>query len=106
MQPTTAAPSVQPTTRTTSAESSKDQPIQRTSSESGDVATGTQVVPLSSAPTSNKTPPPASPHALPAKAALEAELTEVVHEQKGSNQRLKVLTEAFNGLLAKNNGSA
>ena len=52
VQPTTAAPSVQPTTRTTSAESSKDQPIQRTSSESGDVATGTQVVPPSSAPSS------------------------------------------------------
>ena len=33
-------------------------------------------------------------------------MKEVVHEQKGSNQRLKVLTEEFKGLLAKNNGSA
>ena len=49
------------------AESSKDQPIQRTSSESGDVTTCTQVVPPSSAPSSNKTPPPVSPHALTAK---------------------------------------
>jgi len=61
-------PTGQPTTRTAlcvpagddsvigpPAESSKDQPIQRTFSESGDVATGTQVVPLSSAPSSRYT---------------------------------------------------
>ncbi len=36
----------------------------------------------------------------------QAEMKEVVHEQKGSNQRLKVLTEEFHGLLAKNNGNA
>ena len=37
------------------AESSMDQPIQRTFPESGDVATGTQVVPPSSAPSSRNT---------------------------------------------------
>ena len=33
-------------------------------------------------------------------------MKEVKHEQKESNQRLKVLTEEFQVLLAKNNGSA
>ena len=77
VQPTTAAPSVQPTIAgadigvgKAAVDSDRCDPAapsvqhtKRTSSESGDVATGTHVVPPSSAPTSNKTPPPASPPA-------------------------------------------
>jgi hypothetical protein len=33
-------------------------------------------------------------------------MKEVTHEQKESNQRLKVLTEEFRVLLAKNSGGA
>lgn len=36
----------------------------------------------------------------------QAEMKEVTHEQKESNQRLKVLTEEFRVLLAKNSGGA
>lgn len=37
---------------------------------------------------------------------VQAEMQEVVREQKESNERLKVHTEEFNVLLAKNNTSA
>jgi len=38
------------------------------------------------------------------KIALEVVMKEVTHEQTESNQRLKVLTQEFHVLLAKNNG--